>query len=100
MATTINITDKIKNEKKFLEYNKKLYPVNASKNAVTQAMAIFSSSGDDVVGSIDKVLHCLLGKVAKDFDGMDFEDYKTVFIAVMALATGRTYEETEASFRT
>lgn len=100
MATIINITDKIKNEQKFLEYDGKKYVVNASKNAVTEAMAIFSSAGDDIVGSIGKVLYCLLGDAAKDFDEMDFVDYRTVFVAVMALATGRTYEETEKSFRT
>lgn len=101
MATKIDITSKIRNDKKILVYQGKEYPVDASKNAVTEVMAILSSVDDgNMVESIEKAMVRLLGEeAAKDFDGLDFIDYRCAFTAVTALATGKSFEETEELFR-
>ena len=100
MATVIDITSKIKNEKKSIRLGEKEYPVNDSKNAVTEVMAIMNSTDGMDTEAIDRALTVMLGKEAvAEFSDMSFEDYLVPFIAVMALAMGVSYEEAESSFR-
>ena len=101
MATYINITNKIKNEQKFITLGEKHYKVDDSKNTMVKVMAMFDNGGNDVA-QMEQALEMLLGKEAKaDIDALNLnmEDYRVPFIAVMACVTGKTYEQTEADFR-
>ena len=102
MATVINITDKLKNEEKFLVIGDKRYKVNDSKNTVTAVFAALESKNEKDIGIIDEALKLLLGAEAfREIDEMNlpFNDYQAVFIGAMACVSGKSYEETEASFR-
>jgi len=100
MATIIDISNKIKNEQKFIKLGDKNYKVDDSKNTVIRALDLINK--EDGVSSQDKALELLLGKTAhKEIEAMNLnlEDYKVVFIAVMACINGDTYEKTEERFR-
>lgn len=101
MATIINITDKIKNEEKFIAYNGKTYKVDDSKNTIMRVYALLGKDGGSAtVESIDAILKELIGKDAvKDFSNFTYEDYLVPFFAAMACVQGKTYEEVERSFR-
>lgn len=100
MATVIDITNKIKNEEKFIVYNGKSYKVDDRKNTIVKVYAIIDSNDGASVEMIDAVMKELLGKEAvKDFDGLNYEDYLVPFFAAMACVQGKSYEEVEASFR-
>lgn len=101
MATVIDITNKIKNEEKFIAYNGKTYKVDDGKNTVIKAQAILASAPEDAnISTIEEAMAELLGKEAvKDFENLSMEDYLVVFYGVMACVNGKTYEETEAMFR-
>lgn len=101
MATLIDITNKIKNEQKFIKLGDKSYKVDDTKNTVIKVMALFESEGSEIE-NMENALKLLLGKEAfKDIEAMNLsmEDYRVPFIAVMACVTGKTYEQTEADFR-
>jgi hypothetical protein len=100
MATVIDITNKIKNEEKFIVYNGKSYKVDDRKNTIVKVYAIIDQAAGANVEMIDTVMKELLGKEAvKDFDGLNYEDYLVPFFAAMACVQGKSYEEVEASFR-
>lgn len=100
MATLIDITDKIKNETKFIKYGDKTYKVDDRKNTIIKVYSIIDQAAGADVQMIEQVMKELLGKeAAKDFDGLSFEDYMVPFFAVMACVQGKSYEEVEASFR-
>ena len=103
MATVINITDKIKNEPKFVCYDGKQYKVDARKNTFLKVLAILNSplgEGKTELDALTEVIEILYGKkAAKDFDGLDYDDYLVPFYAAMACIQNQTYEETEATFR-
>lgn len=100
MATVIDITNKIKNEDKFIVYNGKSYKVDDRKNTIIKVYSIIDSEDGASLGMVDAVMKELLGKeAAKDFDGLNYEDYLVPFFAAMACVQGKTYEEVEASFR-
>lgn len=100
MATVIDITNKIKNEEKFVAFNGKTYKVNDSKNNVLQVQALLSSVKEATIEVIDQAMELLIGKEAvKDFEGLCYEDYLVPFFAIMACVQGKTYEETEKAFR-
>ena len=101
MATVIDITNKIKNEEKFIVYNGKNYKVDDSKNTI---MRVYSILGQDSasanIETIDAILKELLGaKAVKDFDGLAYEDYLVPFFAAMACVQNKKYEDVERSFR-
>lgn len=101
MATVISITNKLKNEPKFVEFEGKNYKVDDSKNTVLEAQAILASAtnGNDLQ-ALSEAMAKLLGEgPAKDFDHLAIEDYQSAFFAVMACVNGKSYEETEAMFR-
>ena len=70
-----------------------------------KAMAAIESteeSGTAGFSAIDKVLEILIGKEGvRKLDSMDlnFKGYQNVFIAVMSLASGTSYEEAEQRFQ-
>lgn len=100
MATVIDITNKIKNEEKFIVYNGKSYKVDDRKNTIVKVYSIIDQSSGASIDMIDAVMTELLGKEAvKDFDGMNYEDYLVPFFAAMACVQNKTYDEVEASFR-
>ena len=100
MATVIDITNRIKNEEKFIVYNGKSYKVDDRKNTIVKVYAIIENASGMSVEMIDEVMKELLGaKAVKDFDGFTFEDYLVPFFAAMACVQGKTYEEVESSFR-
>lgn len=101
MATVIDITNKIKNEEKFIVYNGKNYKVDDRKNTVLEAQAILAAATDgNDLSAIDGAMTKLIGKEAvKDFEGLSLQDYLVPFYAVMACVNGKSYEETEEMFR-
>ena len=100
MATVIDITNKIKNEEKFIVYNGKSYKVDDRKNTIVKVYSIIDQSSSAGIDMIDAVMTELLGNEAvKDFDGMNYEDYLVPFFAAMACVQNKTYDEVEASFR-
>lgn len=100
MATVIDISSKIKNEEKFIAYNGKTYKVDDKKNTILEVHAILSENKEATIGTIDEVMAKLIGKEAvKDFAGLNYEDYLVPFFAAMACVQGKSYEETEATFR-
>jgi hypothetical protein len=59
-----------------------------------------SENKEATIGTIDEVMTKLIGKEAvKDFAGLNYEDYLVPFFAAMACVQGKSYEETEATFR-
>lgn len=100
MATVIDITNKIKNEEKFIVYNGKSYKVDDRKNTMIKVFSIIDGANGASMDMIEKVLHELLGKEAvKDFDGFHYDDYLVPFFAAMACIQNKSYEEIERSFR-
>lgn len=100
MATVIDITNKIKNEEKFVVYNGKSYKVDDRKNTIVKVYSIIEQSDGASIDMVDAVMKELLGKEAvKDFDSMNYEDYLVPFFAAMACVQNKTYDEVEASFR-
>ena len=98
MATIIDITSKIRNEEKYIQYGKKKYKVDDSKNAMIRVSALMDDSAD--VETIDKIITILLGKDAvKDFSGFALSDYKVVLFAALACVQEVPYEDVERSFR-
>lgn len=100
MATVIDISNKIKNEEKFIAYNGKTYKVNDSKNNIIRVQALLSSVKEATIDIIDQAMEFLVGKdFVAECAGLAYEDYLVPFFAAMACVQGKTYEETEAAFR-
>jgi hypothetical protein len=100
MATVIDITNKIKNEEKFIVYSGKSYKVDDRKNTIIKAYSIIESASGANIEMIDEVMRLLLGKDAvKDFDGFAYDDYLVPFFAALACVQNKSYDEVESSFR-
>ena len=100
MATVIDITNRIKNEEKFITYNGKSYKVDDRKNTIVEVYAILNSAKEANIEVIDDAMAKLVGKEAvKDFADFTYEDYLVPFFAAMACVQNKTYEEVEHSFR-
>lgn len=100
MATVIDITNRIKNEEKFIVYNGKSYKVDDRKNTMIKVYSILNSTKDADINTIDEAMAELLGKDAvKDFSGFAYSDYLVPFFATLACVQNKTYEEIEESFR-
>ena len=100
MSTLIDITNKIKNEEKFIKLYDKTYKVDDSKNTVLKVMSILESEGEAV--AMDKAIELILGKEAKkyiDSLNLSVQDYQVPFIAVMACVNNVSYEAMEEQFR-
>lgn len=105
MATVLDITSKLQKEEKVLKIGEQEFHIDDTKNAVMKAMAAIESTeegGTAGFSAIDKALEILIGKEGVEkLDGMDlnFKGYQNVFIAVMSLASGTSYEEAEQRFQ-
>ena len=100
MSTLIDITNKIKNEEKFIKLYDKTYKVDDSKNTVLKVMSILEKEGEAV--AMDKAIELILGKEAKkyiDSLNLSVQDYQVPFIAVMACVNNVSYEVMEEQFR-
>jgi|GEM_PF-1490130 len=103
MANIINISEKLKREKKTIVLDGKEYEVDDSKNAYIEMMAAMqnlSDTGD--LAQIDKAIELLAGheflaKVNKM--KLNIEDTRTVLISLMATVQGVSFEEASARFR-
>lgn len=101
MAKTIDITNKLTDEPKFLKIKKgKVFAVNDSKNTVMKVNELLQKgNGAD---AMDAAMKLVLGVDAfKEIEEMDLSmnAYQAIFIAMMALITGKEFEEMEATFR-
>ena len=104
MATVLDITSKLQQEEKVLKIGEQEFRIDDTKNTVMKAMAAMESEESGAAGfvAIDKALEILIGKEgAEKLDSMNlnFKNYQNVFIAVMSLASGTSYEEAEKRFQ-
>ncbi len=102
MATVLDITGKLKNEEKSIKLGDRVFPVDDTKNTMMEVMALFEQSHSNDIAAIDEVIKKLLGeKAGAEIDKMNlrFEDYKVIFIALMACVSNETYEEAESRFQ-
>lgn len=99
MAKTIDISGKLTNERPELKLSEdKIYPIDNRKNTV---LAI-QNKLDNNPEAIDEVLEMTIGKeAAKEINDSDitFEDYQTIFIAVLSGALGEDFEVVSARFQ-
>lgn len=105
MATVLDITSKLQKEEKVLKIGEQEFHIDDTKNAVMKATAAIESKeegGTAGFSAIDKALEFLIGKEGVEkLDGMNlnFKGYQSVFIAVMSLVSGTSYEEAEQRFQ-
>jgi hypothetical protein len=110
MAQIIDITKRITNELPMVKITDDIVvTVNNRKNTILNMQAMVqevqkkSKDGTfDEVGLMTKSLEMLIGaKATKEVEDMDLPlpEYKTVYQAVMAAATGSTLEEVEGRFQ-
>lgn len=102
MATVIDITGKLRREKKYIRIGETDYPVDDSKNTVTEVMALLEDKETTETEKMDIAMAHILGEEACGevaAMNLNLTDYQAVFIGTMAAVTGKTYEETEQSFR-
>lgn len=99
----IDISNKLVNEKPTLKIAEgKEYKVNNSKNAMLLIDQKMRNGGSEVEG-MDYVIKLTLGEKAfEEIEAMEmpFNDYKILFMGVMAAVSGETYEEVEKNFNT
>ena len=100
MATILNITDRLKNDKKQIEIGDKILTVNTSFDSMIEIEAINRSQLADAE-KMQKTLKILLDSDYTILEAMklDINDMKIVFTAIMALVNACTYEEMEARFQ-
>ena len=105
MATVLDITSKLQKEEKVLKIGEQEFHIDDTKTAVMKATAAIESTeegGTAGFSAIDKALEFLIGKegVEKlDCMKLNFKGYQSVFIAVMSLVSGTSYEEAEQRFQ-
>ena len=98
MATVLDITSKLQKEEKVLKIGEQEFHIDDTMAAIEST----EESGTAGFSAIDKVLEILIGKEGvRKLDSMDlnFKGYQNVFIAVMSLASGTSYEEAEQRFQ-
>lgn len=112
MGQIIDISKKITNELPMVQITEELIvTVKNRKNDIMNMQAMIqeeqrkAEKGDgqfNEIKMIEKSLRMLVGeKAANEIEAMDLPlpDYKTVYTAVMAAATGSSLEEVEKLFR-
>lgn len=101
MAKHIDISAKITCERPSVTFGGKTYEINNGKNNM---LLLQQYMGEDH-GDLEMLFHALevlLGKGAMaEIDALDLplDEVKTVYLAVMAAASGEDYEEAEARFQ-
>lgn len=102
MAKHIDISAKITMEKPTVAFAGKTYEVNNGKNTMLLLQQYMNGEHDNLE-AVDHTIKLLLGeKAAGEIDKLDLpmDALRTVYIAIMAAASGEDYEEAEARFRT
>lgn len=112
MSNIIDISGKITNQLPMIRIAEdKIYTVNNRKNTILNMQAMINevqrkaekNKGEyDEFTMMNKVLEMLLGaKSAKEIEEMDLPlpEFKIVYQAIMAAATGSTMEEAEQRFQ-
>lgn len=102
MATVLNITDRLKNDKKQIAIGDKILTVDTSFDNMVEVEALNRSKEISDTEKMKQTFRKLLGD-----DGyalieamkLDIDDTKVVFTAIMALVNACTYEEMEARFQ-
>lgn len=101
MAKTIDITTRLVDEPKFLKVAEgKVFKINDQKNTVMKVNALLQKGSD--ANTMDEAMKLVLGEEAYmqlDAMALSMNAYQAIFIAMMALITGKEYEEMEATFR-
>ena len=100
MAKVYDLTAKIGNDKPIIKIGDKEIKVNDGHKTVILVQAELEKKSE--YEAFDFVFEKLLGKEAKeDIDSMDlsFSEAKTLFLAVMAAASGEELETVEARFQ-
>ena len=99
----IDISSKLSNEKPRIKIAEGTeYEVNNSKNTMLLISQELNNIDKNETKAMDKAVELALGKEAfKEIESMElsFNDYKTLFIAVMAGVSGQTYEEVESNMK-
>lgn len=101
MAKHIDISSRITMERPTVTFCGKTYEVNNGKNTMLLLQQYMSEDHGDIE-TVGRTLEMLLGKdAAAELDALNLplDEIKTVFIAVMAAASGEDYEEAEARFQ-
>jgi hypothetical protein len=101
MSKVYDITSKIELEKPVVKIGEKVFEVNDDFKVVMSAQSAVGKESDQTK-VFDTVFTKLLGeKQAKELDEMHLSagNVKTVFLAVMAAATGEELETVEARFQ-
>ena len=112
MSNIIDISKKITNELPMIRISDtQIYSVNNRKNTILNMQAMIQEEERkakqedgtfDEMKLMDKALKMLVGaKAAKEIEEMDlpFPEYKIVYQAIMAAATGTDMEEVESRFQ-
>lgn len=100
MAKVYDLTSKISTEKPIIQIGEKKIEVNDDHKLVLLVQAELQNKADSE--AFDFVFEKLLGKKGKeeiDHMKLSFKDTKTIFLAVMAAASGEELEEVEARFQ-
>lgn len=100
MAKVYDLTAKIDNEKPVIKIGDKEFKVNDNHKAVILVQAELEKKTD--TEAFDFVFEKLLGTdAAKEIDAMElsFSSAKTLFMAVMAAASGEELETIESRFQ-
>lgn len=95
------LPNKLKNEERFIKIGEESYKVDCSKNTMIEVMALMEQESNSIA-AMEASMEKLIGKEGKDAieaRGLNLEDYKTVWIAIQAAASGETYETAEARFQ-
>ena len=101
MAKHIDISAKITLERPTVTFCGKTYEVNNGKNNMLLLQQYMSEEHGDIE-MLFRAIDTLLGKKAsEEIDKLDLplDALETVYLAVMAAASGEDYEEAEARFR-
>lgn len=101
MTKTIDITMKLIDEPKFLKVKEgKVFAISDSKNTVMKVNALLQKGNDAKV--MDSAMKLVLGDEAfQEIEDMNLSmsSYQAIFIGMMALITGKEFEEMDATFR-
>lgn len=102
MAKHIDLTNKFDNEKPSITIGDKTFTINDEKTNVLIMNQVLKNGALNETEMIDKVIEILLGK--KNAEALDkmklrFNDYKTVFFAIMAAINDEDIEDVEKRFQ-
>ena len=100
MAKVYDLTAKIDNERPIIKIGEKEFKVNDNHKTVILVQAELQKKSE--TEAFDFVFEKLLGEeAAKEIEKMDlsFSNVKTLFLAVMAAASGEELETIEARFQ-